>query len=220
MQVSIKKSHFVLIFSAFFVLAIIAAFIVTQQVSANNHLVRINELMAGMNGDSKVQYIVLEAANDSEKAWGPQAGDPVGSPGRAMLVFYSAIGTETGRFVFPNDPADNDNTVLIATAEFAALPGAPTPDFIMPADVIPIAGKVTFQNNPDNINSTSVNVALSYGGADYSGSTDGATDGVHPASLPILNTASLQRVSGAAAVLPNPATCGETSQAQQALQPF
>ena len=152
--------------------------------------------MAGMNGDSKVQYVVLEASSDSQKAWGPQAEDPAGSPGRVMLVFYNALGTETGRFVFPSDPANGADTILVATAEFAALPGAPTPDFIMPADVIPIAGKVAFQNNPDNINSTSVNVALSYGGTGYSGSTAGATDGPHPADLPILNTAALTRVSG------------------------
>ncbi|GJM41992.1 MAG: hypothetical protein DHS20C20_22740 [Ardenticatenaceae bacterium] len=196
MQVPVKRLHLLFIFAALLVLAAFAVFTTARLASANNHLVRINELMAGMNGDSKVQYIVLEAADDSQKAWGPQAEDPAGSPGRAMIVFYNAFGTETGRYVFPSDPADGDDTVLIATAEFAALPGAPTPDFIMPADIIPIAGKVAFQNNPDNINSTSVNVALSYGGAGYSGSTAGADDGANAADLPILNTAALSRQSG------------------------
>ena len=196
MQVPVKKLHLIFVFAAFLLLAAIAIFTSTHQVGADNHLVRINELMAGMNGDSQVQYVVLEATDDSEKAWGPQASDPAGSPGRAMLVFYNSLGTESGRFVFPSDPASGSDTVLIATAAFAALPGAPTPDFIMSADIVPIAGKVAFQNNPDNINGTSVNVALSYGGAGYSGSTSGATDGANSADLPILNTAALTRVSG------------------------
>ncbi|MCA9947303.1 MAG: hypothetical protein KC449_27680, partial [Anaerolineales bacterium] len=196
MQVTVKRLHLLIIFAALLCLAAVAVFTTARMASANNHLVRINEVMAGMNGNSKVQYIVLETSDDSQKAWGPQTEDPAGSPGRAMLVFYTALGTESGRFVFPNDPADGADTVLIATAEFAALLGAPTPDFIMPADIIPIAGKVAFQNNPDNINSTSVNVALAYGGAGYTGSTAGADDGANSADLPILNTAALTRVSG------------------------
>ena len=196
MQVTVKRLHLLIIFAALLCLAAVAVFTTARMASANNHLVRINEVMAGMNGNSKVQYIVLETSDDSQKAWGPQTEDPAGSPGRAMLVFYTALGTESGRFVFPNDPADGADTVLIATAEFAALLGAPTPDFIMPADIIPIAGKVAFQNNPDNINSTSVNVALAYGGAGYTGSTAGADDGANSAELPILNTAALTRVSG------------------------
>ena len=196
MRIAVTKLHLLMISAAFLLLAALVVFTTTQQASADHHLVRINEVMAGMNGDSNIQYIVLEAADDDQKAWGPQAGDPPGAPGRVMLVFYNSLGTESGRFVFPSDPANGSDTVLVATAAFAALPGAPTPDFIMPADIIPVAGKIAFQNNPDNVNSTSVNIALSYGGAGYSGSTAGATDGAHPADLPILNTAALQRVSG------------------------
>ena len=196
MLIPVKRLHLLIIFLGFLLLAAVAIFTTTGRASADHHLVRINEVMAGLNGDSKVQYIVLEASSDSQKAWGPQPEDPAGSPGRAMLVFYNALGTESGRFVFPSDPANGADTVLVATAKFAALPGAPTPDFIMPADIIPVAGKVAFQNNPDNINSTSVNVALSYGGAGYSGSTAGADDGPNSAELPILNTAALTRVSG------------------------
>ena len=70
-----------------------------RQAAADNELVRINEIMAGLNGDSQVQYIVLEAAAGNQLEWGPQPGDPVGAPGRTMLVFHNALGAETGRYV-------------------------------------------------------------------------------------------------------------------------
>jgi hypothetical protein len=165
-------------------------------VAADNALVRLSGILAGLNGNSQVQYVMLEVADSNQLDWGPQPEDPLGAPGRTMLVFYNALGTQTGRFVFPSDPPTAATRVLVATAAFAALPGAPTPDFIMPAEIVPIAGKVAFQNNPDNPNATPIDVALSYGGATYSGSTTGATDGPNLAELPILNTVSLQRVSG------------------------
>lgn len=152
--------------------------------------------MAGMNGNSQVQYIVLEAADGNQLEWGPQASDPVGAPGRVMLVFHNASGVETGRYVFPSDPPPSSSTILVATAAFAALPDAPTPDFIMPTEIVPIAGKVAFRNNPDNANAQPIDIALAYGGTGYTGSSSGATDGANSAELPILNTASLQRVSG------------------------
>ncbi|WP_420644030.1 DUF7594 domain-containing protein [Candidatus Leptofilum sp.] len=186
------------------ILAITAVFLFTfilfstqpQAATADNALVRLNGIMAGLNGDSQVQYVLLEVADNNQLDWGPQPEDPPGTPGRTMLVFYNALGNQTGRYVFPDDPPASASNVLVATADFAALPGAPTPDFIMPAEIVPIAGKVAFQNNPDNPNATPVDVALSYGGAAYTGSTAGATDGANPADLPILNTVSLQRVSG------------------------
>jgi len=190
------SAKFLVGFLAFLVLLIALFLLKPRQAAADHHLVRIQEVMAGLNGDSQVQYVVLETADDSQKAWGPQPEDGVEAPGRAMLVFHRADGTETGRFVFPGNPAPGAETVLVATAAFAALPGAPTPDFIMPPELIPIAGKVAFRNNPDNANSTGVNVALAYGGTGYTGDTGGATDGPNPAQLPILNTVALTRVSG------------------------
>ena len=180
------------------VFLLIIGFFITfpHQAAADNQLVRLNEIMAGLNGDSQVQYVVLEVADGNQLEWGPQPGDPPAAPGRTMLVFHNAIGDESGRFVFPSDPSPGSSTILVATAEFAALPGAPAPDFIMPAEVVPIAGKVAFRNNPDNLNAQPIDVALAYGGAGYTGSAAGATDGPNAAELPILNTTSLQRVSG------------------------
>jgi hypothetical protein len=61
-----------------------------------------------------------------------------------MLVFFDINGKRTGRFVFPTNAPAGGNQVLIATSAFAALPGAPTPDFIMPADLMAQSGKLLF----------------------------------------------------------------------------
>ena len=103
--------------------------------------VRIDAIMAGANGASKVQYIEIETENAGQKCWGPQITGTIcftgvtETTGRDMLVFYDANGNQTGRYVFPHDPGGTANTVLVATPAFAALPGAPAPDF-HPAEVI------------------------------------------------------------------------------------
>ena len=37
---------------------------------ATNHVVRINEVMAGLNGDSSIQFLEMVASDDGQKAWG------------------------------------------------------------------------------------------------------------------------------------------------------
>jgi cytochrome c peroxidase len=150
------------------------------------HLVRINELLAGLNGDSGVQFVELVAADDDEKAWGPNGA----AVGRAMLIFHDAAGSQTGRFVFPGNPAAGNNTVLIATQAFAELTGV-TPDFIMPPLVIPIAGKICFRNNPENT-VEEIDLCVSYGGAAFTGDTQGA-GAANSAELPIVGAQSLSR---------------------------
>src|SRR6185436_5158602 len=98
--------------------------------------VRINEVMAGLNGDSTIQFVELEANGNAHKLWGPAIGE---SAGRAMLLFIDQAGRQAGRFVFPsNAPAGND-TVLIATRAFADATGL-KPDFIIPPEIVPNAG--------------------------------------------------------------------------------
>ena len=104
--------------------------------------------------------------------------------GRAMLVFSDAAGQQIGRFVFPATLRPEIQTVghccrlaevipvLIATREFAERTGL-QPDFIMPPELMPISGKVSFRNNPDNSH-FNINISLSYGGNGYFGQTDGA----------------------------------------------
>ncbi len=152
--------------------------------------VRINEVMAGFNGDSAIQFVELEVNNVTNKLWGPQAGETVG---RAMLVFSDAAGEQIGRFVFPsNAPSggSSGNTVLIATRAFADLTGL-QPDFVMPPELMPVAGKVSFRNNPDN-SQFNINLSLAYGGSGYFGLTDGAGP-PNVNRLPILDAKSLRR---------------------------
>jgi hypothetical protein len=92
---------------------------------AENH---IQEIMAGVNGNSKIQFIVIKQEGGGN-LWGPQTGE---TQSRVMLVFFDAAGRETGKFKFPHDVPDDANPQLIATQHFANLAGAPTPDFIMP----------------------------------------------------------------------------------------
>ena len=79
---------------------------------------------------------------------------------------------QCGRFKFPsNTPAGGTLDVLIATQEFADLPGALAPDIIIPPRLTPINGKVCFKNDPDNTVLT-INDCLSYGA--FTGDTEGA----------------------------------------------
>lgn len=155
---------------------------------ATNHIVRIDSVMAGLAGSPNVQFVQMVTSGNSQKRWGPQGGE---TEGRAMLVFFDASGIETGRFVFDRDPPSGQNTVLIATQAFADLPGAPTPDFIIPTGLIrPGSGKVCFKNNPANTAFT-INLCLSYGS--FTGNTEGA--GPPAPALPISGQArSLNRV--------------------------
>ena len=180
------------------------------RVGATNHDVFISEIMAGANGDSRVQFVEIVQKVNGENCWGPQV--PVGTPGsdaddsacfsgggaetrsRAMLLFFDAQDREIGRFKFPENPptissGPDGGTVLVATQEFAALPSAPAPDFIMPALMSPVNGKVCFRDNPENANSVAVNLCVSYGA--FGGNTEGA--GTAAEALTTVNAQSLRR---------------------------
>lgn len=163
----------------------------TALAHAGNQFVRINEVMAGLNADSGIQFVELAVRDEGQKQWGPRGAE---TAGRCEIVFTNAAGVQTGRFVFPSDPAFGATTVLVATAEFAAFTGV-APDFIMPRLVMPLAGKVTFRNNANNASADAVNVSLSYGGLSFIGGTDGA-GAANLARLAIMDSQSLRRVSG------------------------
>src|SRR4030095_260194 len=96
--------------------------------AATNHILRQDEIMAGFNGDPRVQFIEITVGGSDQKAWGPQPGE---NASRGMLVCFDDNGLETGTFFFPSNAPIGVSTVLIATTNFAALPGAPIPDFII-----------------------------------------------------------------------------------------
>ena len=158
-----------------------------------NHLgTGIVELLAGANGDSSIQFIELEAPCGEDK-WGPENS---GGASNAMLVFFDAQGNETYRYKFPNNPICGDHA-LAATQGFANLAGAPTPDFIIPAVISPVSGKVCFMGNSESLTFFGRNFCVSYG--NFTGNTDtNSADGLPstPAGppapqLPITGTTSL-----------------------------
>src|SRR5215467_630417 len=165
---------------------------------ATNDENHIQEIMAGVNGNSKIQFIVIKQEGGGN-LWGPQPGD---TQSRVMLVFFDGAGREIGKFKFPHSVPLDMNPQLIATQDFANLPGAPTPDFIMPPLLSPIGGKVCFTNNPLNPNAFPRTDCVSYGSfpAAQTGTQSGGCNGTFPAgpptaALPIMNTVSLKRTS-------------------------
>jgi hypothetical protein len=173
---------------------------------ATNDENHIQEIMAGVNGNSKIQFIVIKQEGGGN-LWGPQAGE---TQSRVMLVFFDSTGREIGKFKFPHSVPADANPQLIATQDFANLLGAPTPDFIMPPLLNPIGGKVCFTNNPLNSNAFPRTDCVSYGSfpADQTGSDSGGCNGTvaagpPTAALPIMNTASLKRTSTSCGSVPN-----------------
>ncbi len=165
---------------------------------AANEENHIQEIMAGVNGNSKIQFIVIKQEGGGN-LWGSQVGE---TQSRAMLVFFDAAGRQTGKFKFPHNVPADANPQLIATQDFANLPGAPTPDFTMPPLLSPIGGKVCFTNNPLNINALPRTDCISYGsfppaqvGTDSGGCNGTVVAGSPTAALPIVNTVSLKRTS-------------------------
>src|SRR3954462_14650340 len=63
---------------------------------ATNDENHIQEIMAGVNGNSKIQFIVVKQEGGGN-LWGPQAGE---TQSRVMLVFFDATGRQTGKFKF------------------------------------------------------------------------------------------------------------------------
>jgi cytochrome c peroxidase len=164
---------------------------------ATNDENHIQEIMAGVNGNSKIQFIVIKQEGGGN-LWGPQGSE---TQSRVMLVFFDATGRETGKFKFPHSVPADANPQLIATQDFANLPGAPTPDFIMPPLLNPIGGKVCFTNNPLNIFAFPRTDCVSYGsfagdtGTNSGGCNGAVISGPPTAALPIMNTVSLKRTS-------------------------
>src|SRR6266540_1438246 len=165
--------------------------------------VQIQEALAGLNGDSRLQCIVLALAASADAAWGPASGE---SAERLVLIFEDAAGTENGRYLLPADapvgPVDAHglHSVLIATREFAAAPGAPAPDFTLPGPFLaPGGGRVTLAANPANP-VWSIRLSLAYGNYALNTGTD-AADPPTPAGPPaprlaITGVSTLQRFRG------------------------
>jgi hypothetical protein len=147
--------------------------------------IRIEEVMAGANGDSRIQFLVLARQTVGENLWGPQGSE---RQSQAMMVFFDAWGRETGKFKFASNPPAGQRT-LIATQEFANLPGAPAPDVLIPPMLTALSGRVCFRNNPSNGATIVEQDCLAYGRF-----ADAAPAAGGPApALPITGATSLRR---------------------------
>jgi cytochrome c peroxidase len=161
--------------------------------------VHIDEISAGVNGDARLQFIEIKMQSPADNAWGPQPGE---SAGRLRLVFLDARGTQVGEYVFAADapvgvidPVNGGYSVLAATQSFASSPGMPSPDFILPQEVMAQDGQVRLTHNPANPNAPELNLCLSYGNfvGDTGIDTLGQPAGAPTAALPITDANSVRR---------------------------
>jgi hypothetical protein len=133
---------------------------------ATFHLMQIQQVIAGVDGDNSIQAIQLRmrgsfqnlVQNSRLVVWDASGANPivVSSPGTSV----------------PNHGAGV--TVLIASASFAGATSPPAvPDFTL-SNLIPAsylaAGSITFENSAGTI----IYWRLSWGGASYTGATTGA----------------------------------------------
>ncbi|HEY3242579.1 MAG TPA: hypothetical protein VGM03_04430 [Phycisphaerae bacterium] len=91
---------------------------------AGSHTWKVNELFTNASGT--VQFVELHESN--------------GTPGEYFLAGHFVSSTATGHsFTFPSNlvPPTSNKYLLLATPAFAALPGAPTPDYLFAAGSVP-----------------------------------------------------------------------------------
>ncbi|MEM7263728.1 MAG: hypothetical protein AAF488_17200 [Planctomycetota bacterium] len=104
-------------------LAVVAVLGLRAPASAGSHLWQVNEAFS--NADGTVQFIELREC--------------CGSPGETGLATKWVASAASGmQFNFPGNLSGStaNQHLLLATAAFAALPGAPTPDYIIPENFI------------------------------------------------------------------------------------
>ena len=125
--------------SPFVVMLLAGGLVAAPPCRATNHLIQLNEVMAGCGGDARIQFVEV-VFPQMQNRWG----------GCAELAFFDATGAQTASFPFPSDVPDDHrdgNSALIATQAFADLPGAPHPDFLIPPVIQAPGGKVCFRGN-------------------------------------------------------------------------
>ncbi len=94
---------------------------------AGSHLWRFNEMFT--NADGTIQFVEMKEC----------CGSNIETVLQGKWVSSDATGST---YIFPNNiPTGTANKyLLLGTAAFAALPGAPTPDFIIPSNFLPTNG--------------------------------------------------------------------------------
>jgi uncharacterized repeat protein (TIGR01451 family) len=191
------------------------------------HLVQIDEVMAGANGNPAIQFIELIMLADEENCQQSGETDPNGPFGcvdgsgfpdfsAARLFFFDANGSQIGEpegVPFPsNAPVGTaGRSILLGTQAFDDLPlPTPDPDFIIPALVVPNSGRICYRTCCFGFDPF-VNQCLAYGG--FSG--DNESFGSPAVALPIAGITTLRRISNSlnnavAFRLSSPAPCANT----------
>ena len=100
---------------------------------AGSHMWRFSEIFS--NGAGNIQFIELYCTINGEN-----------------FVSNHSVTSPNGTFTFPENLTGltGDKRLLLATADFAALPGAPTPDYIIPENFIPLTGGLLRYHPPGN----------------------------------------------------------------------
>lgn len=114
--------------------ALVACLLAASQLQASFHHWVISELYS--SADGKVQFIELACDETGENAVGGQR-------------LYCSQGSRTNIFTFPTDPVGNtfNKKLLLASANFAAQPGAVTPNYTFPTNFLFLGnGRVNFAN--------------------------------------------------------------------------
>jgi len=149
--------------------------------TTGNQGVRIEAVLAGANGDARIQFVELTMQDNSQRYWAAQAAEMAS---RAVLTFHDATGLEVARYEFDDDApgtgvadANGNYSVLVATAEFQTASGGIAADFSIPSSLVAVDGMVCFRNNPLNAMAQDVNQCLAYG--NYVGGVE--SDGCQPA---------------------------------------
>ncbi len=144
---------------------IILVAVLTPNVRATFHLMQIEQVIAGVNGDTTAQAIQLRMRANFQnllggarvRVWDAAGMNPIVVSDPAMNVLGQSLGM----------------TVLLATPGFSAVTTpAAVPDFVMTAPIPPsylAAGSLTFENNTGAL----IYWRLSWGGASYTGPGNG-----------------------------------------------
>src|SRR2546421_13089402 len=85
---------------------------------ATNDENHIQEIMAGVNGNSKIQFIVIKQEG-GRNSWGPQAGE---TQSRVMLGLFDATGRAPRKFKCPHRVPADANSQSSATQDSATTP--------------------------------------------------------------------------------------------------
>ncbi len=162
---------------------------------ASFHLMQIEQVLAGVNGDTSAQAIQLRMRADGQNFVFSDAG---GTHGPAKLVAYDAAGANpVTLLVCPSDVSNGatGRRILITSANFAHYTTSPlSTDFTM-TNLIPdtylSAGRITWEDVDG-----AVLWSVAYGGSSYTGPTTGSilndSDGDYGKLSSGLPTASFQ----------------------------